>query len=547
MHYRLSTDRNSHHAPAEVRPAHTWLSDRPNPQHYIAVEAWLTDITTTEVDLQLPAWRPGRYELQPFAKNIQRFTVVDGSGQPLAVRKLTKDRWRVETAGATELTVQYNYYALLPTDHQLNAGSSFISDTLLYVNPVNLCLYAEGRIDEPCTLELAIPESWMVACGLARVDPTDARTLRATDFYELVDCPLMAAPVMQHIKYAVRGIPFHVWIQGGRRTDGEPVFDADRIRRDFSQFSEKQIDLFGEFPEREYQFLTLVLPVAYYHGVEHRNSTVLVLGPNDEGAGLYNDLLGVASHELFHAWNIIRIRPIELLPYDFTGETYFQTCFVAEGVTTYYGDLLLRQSGVFGDEAYLKELQVIFKRHFEQNGRAFQSLAESSWDLWLDGYEKGVPDRKVSVYHKGAIVALILDLHIRRLTDHARSLDDVMRTMWERFGRPFVGYTLADYRAVTETVAGEPLDWYYDLCIFGNQPLEVKLNEYLAWVGLQIVYEAPTGSPDRPDQPGGIRLLELDDPEGRQQRARWLGTGLTEQSQAGLVSEQKLGKNVVAK
>ena len=418
MQYRLSADR--------ILP------------HYIAVEARLATVNTPTVELQLPAWRPGRYELQHFAKNIQRFAVVDGVGQPLPFRKLTKDRWLVQTNGASDITVLYNYYALLPTPNQLNAGSSFISDTLLYVNPVNLCLYAGGRIDEPCTLELAIPDGWMVACGLEQVSH---KTFRAADFYELVDCPLMAAPVMQHIQYEVHNTTFHVWIQGGRRTDGDPTFNADRLVRDFSLFSEQQIDLYGEFPERDYHFLTLILPVAHYHGVEHRNSTVLVLGPNDEGEGLYQDLLGVASHELFHAWNIIRIRPVELLPYDFTKENYFQTCFVAEGVTTYYGDLMLRQSGVFDEAAYLKELQVLFKRHFENNGRATQSLAESSWDLWLDGYEKGVPDRKVSVYHKGAVAALILDLHIRRLTNHARSLDDVMRIMWERFGKPFVSVT----------------------------------------------------------------------------------------------------------
>ncbi|GAB3775451.1 PDZ domain-containing protein [Spirosoma horti] len=527
MHYRLSAD--------------------PHAAHYIAVDAQLTGITTPTVDLQLPAWRPGRYELQQFAKNIQRFEVVDGDGNPLVFHKVTKDRWRVQTKGATELIVRYNYYALLGTPNQLNAGSSFISDTLLYVNPVNLCLYAEGRIQEPCTLELTIPDNWTIACGLPESSPdhTGSRTLQAADFYALVDCPLIAAPVIQHIQYDIAGILFHVWIQGGRRTDGNPTFDAQRIIDDFSRFSAKQLELYGEFPEQEYHFLTLILPVPYYHGVEHRNSTMLVLGPNDEGEGLYQDLLGVSSHELFHAWNIIRIRPTELLPYDFTKENYFSTCFVAEGVTTYYGDLMLRQSGVFSDEAYLKELQVLFKRHFEHNGQAFQSLTESSWDLWLDGYDKGVPDRKVSVYHKGAIAALILDLHIRQLTNHARSLDDVMRLMWERFGKPFIGYTLDDYRAITELVAGESLDWYYDLCIFGNQPLEAKLNEYLAWVGLLIGYEEPT-----PEQPGGIRLLELDDPEGRQQRARWFNGALGKPTPDGhvhAIPEDKPGKNVVAK
>lgn len=515
MHYRLSAD--------------------PFAPHYIAVEARLTDIVTASVELQLPAWRPGRYELQHFAKNIQRFAVVDGAGQPLAFHKITKDRWSVQINGASELTVRYNYYALLPTPNQLNAGSSFVSDTLLYVNPVNLCLYAEGRINEPCTLELAIPDGWMVACGLAQVD---AKTLRAADFYELADCPLVAAPVMQHVQYEIRDTIFHVWTQGGRRTNGDSVFDAGRLVRDFHRFSEKQIDLFGDFPEPDYHFLTLILPVAHYHGVEHRNSTVLVLGPNDEGEGLYQDLLGVASHELFHAWNVVRIRPTELLPYDFTKESYFTTCFVAEGVTTYYGDLILRQANVFDDAGYLKELQVLFKRHFENNGRAAQSLVDASWDLWLDGYEKGVPDRKVSVYNKGAVVALLLDLHIRRLTNHARSLDDVMRIMWERFGRHFVGYTLADYRAVTEAVAGESLDWYYDQCIFGNEPLESKLNDYLAWVGLTVVYEE-----SKPDQPGGIRLLELNDPDGWRQRARWLGTPAEEPHQA-LVPNSVVGTRV---
>ncbi|WP_338874601.1 M61 family peptidase [Spirosoma sp. SC4-14] len=520
MHYRLAAD--------------------PLLPHYIAVEARLTTIQNlAEVELQLPAWRPGRYELQQFAKNIQRFEVVDEQGRVLPFRKITKDRWRVQTNGASSLIARYNYYSIVPTPNLLNAGSSFISDVLLYVNPVNLCLYAEGRIDEPCTLELAIPDGWMVACGLEQID---AKMLRAADFYELADCPLMAAPSIQHIQYSVNEVSFHVWIQGGWRTDGAPTFDAERIVRDFSRFSETQIRLYGEFPERDYHFLTLVLPTPYYHGVEHRNSTMLVLGPTDEGEGLYLDLLGVASHELFHAWNIIRIRPIELLPYDFTKENYFPTCFVAEGVTTYYGDLMLRQSNVFDDEAYLKELQVLFKRHFENNGRAFQSLVESSWDLWLDGYEKGVPDRKVSVYHKGAIAALILDLHIRQLTDHARSLDNVMRTMWERFGKSFVGYTLDDYRAVTETVAGEPLDWYYDLCIFGNQPLESTLNRYLEWVGLAVVYEEPT-----PDSVGGIRLRELDDVAGSLQRARWFGGTLTESIHEGLVPKEKLSKDVVAK
>lgn len=483
-----------------------YLLSSPNPSsHYITVQCRFTVNAgdNAGIELQLPAWRPGRYELQHFARNIQQFGIFDGQGSPLPFRKLTKDRWLVQTNGAAEVVARYNYYS-----NVVNAGSSFVSDDqmilgpVLYVNFVNLCLYAEGQIQDECTVDLDIPDGWLVACGLEQTGP---KSLRASDFYELVDSPLIASPDLQRIQYEVQGVSFNVWVLGNL------VPDSERVIRDFSRFSATQLAVYGEFPEREYHFLTLVLPTPYYHGVEHRNSTVLVLGPNDEGEGLYQDWLGVSSHELFHAWNVIRIRPTELLPYDLTRENYFTTCFVAEGVTTYYGDLTLRRAGVFDDAAYLKELHVLLKRHFEVSGRAVQSLTESSWDLWLDGYERGVPDRKVSVYHKGAIVALILDLHLRRKTNHASTLDDVMRLMWQRFGKPYVGYTLANYRAVTEEVAGEPLDWYYNTCIFGNTPLEILLNEYLAFVGLAMNY----------DENGGVLLNAFNSLDGYEQREKW--------------------------
>lgn len=464
---------------------------------FIEIECRIENIVEEVVEIQLPAWRPGRYELQHFAKNIQQFGVFDKNNHPLTFRKITKDRWRVEVGFETEITLRYNYYANVQ-----NAGSSYVSPEFWYINPINLCVYAEGRLDELCTLELDIPDDFRIACGLRK----EGKQLLAKDYYELVDSPLLASATIQCQSYEVEGVRFYVWMQGNIKPNWQ------QILIDFEKFTRSQIEMMGSFPEAEYHFLNLILPTPYYHGVEHRHSTMIVLGPDDEGEGLYTDLLGVSSHELFHAWNIIRIRPQELLPYDFTKENYFSTCFVAEGVTTYYGDLFLRRSGVFDDAAYCRELQVYMKRHFENSRHAAQSLTESSWDLWLDGYEKGIPQRKVSVYHKGALVALILDLTIRKIHHHQRSLDDVMGILWDRFGIPFVGYTLEDYRAVVEEVAGDSLEWYWNDCILGNLPLENHLNHALAWVGLQMVSFSD----------GTVHLQELENERATLQRNKWL-------------------------
>ncbi|WP_025762807.1 M61 family metallopeptidase [Dyadobacter tibetensis] len=439
--------------------------------HFIDIVWSIDQVAEPEIEIQLPAWRPGRYEIQNFAKNIQKIEALAEDGSKLFIGKVSKDRWRILPEGHSKVIVRYRYFAQVQ-----NAGTSYVDDTLWYLNFINFAMYVEGRINEPYQVSLALPQGYRIATGLKR----EGNTLLAPDFYALVDSPLLASSTLQKVEYKVGAVDFYVWMHGALKPNWE------RILYDFRRFTAEQIATMGSFPEREYHFLNLILPTPYYHGVEHRNSTMVVLGPDAEGDELHTDLLGVSAHELFHAWNVIRIRPLELLPYDFTRENYFNTCFVAEGCTTYYGDLFLKRSGVFGLDEYIKELEVYMKRHFEGSNQASQSLLESSYDLWLDGYERGIPGRKVSVYHKGALVALILDLFLRKKSNHSQSLDDVMRLMWTRFGEPFKGYTLQDYQQVVEEVAGEKLDWYWDSCVAGSAPLAPILNDALAFVGLQM-------------------------------------------------------------
>jgi predicted metalloprotease with PDZ domain len=277
-------------------------------------------------------------------------------------------------------------------------------------------------------------------------------------------------------------------------------FEWERLLTDFRGFTETQMQLMGGFPCPEYHFLLHALPDKHYHGVEHWNSTVMTLGPSEKiAAELYPELIGLASHELFHVWNVIRIRPAELLPYDFSRENYFPTGYVAEGLTTYYGDLFLARSG-----------------HFNTSNGAALSLTESSLDLWLDGYVAGVPGRKVSIYHKGALTALILDLEIRRLTQDARSLDDVVQMLWERYGQKEIGYSHADYVALAEEIAGQPLHDYFAACITGTAPLQERLAAALRHVGCGLEV-AP-----QPGDDGNVQVVIKIEAETASLR-QWLG------------------------
>ena len=430
---------------------------------------------TAPLALQLPAWRPGRYELQNFAQKIQRVEIIDVStNQPLPYRKLTKDRWEVANAAGRTVRVRYNFYA-----HQMDAGGSWLDETQLYLNPVQALMYADGRQREACELTLALPAGWHIACGLLQTAPN---TLGATDFDHLADSPLIASPTLMHQEYEADGVPFHVWVQG------EAALIWPRILTDFKAFSEEQLKLFGGFPVADYHFLNQFLPYKHYHGVEHNNSTVITLGPAEllMSEGLYKELLGISCHELFHTWNIKSIRPAEMQPYDYSRENYFRTCFIAEGITTYYGEYLLARSHVRTPVQYFEELNTVLRKHYDDAGGENGSLADASMDLWLDGYKPGVPDRKVSVYHKGALAALILDLTLRQLSSHARSLDDVMRRLYEEFGKTGIGYTEADYIRIVSEVAGRDMHAYFDKFIYGTAPLAEPLNKVLYTVGCQL-------------------------------------------------------------
>jgi predicted metalloprotease with PDZ domain len=449
---------------------------------YVQVKTRLTlTEPTAAIHLQLAAWRPGRYELQNFAQKVQQFRVTDEKNNPVAFKKVTKDRWEINAPATGELTVYYNFYS-----RQMDAGGSWTDETQLYLNPINLIMAVVGREQEPCELKLIIPETWQIACGLPL---KEANILSAENYEQLVDSPLIASPNLKLASYQVNNIPFYIWIQG----DSTP--DWNRIVNDFTAFTQEQVNLFGDFPVANYHFLNQLLPYKHYHGVEHSNSTIITLGPGEllMTKSLYKEFIGVSSHELFHTWNIKNIRPAEMLPYDYTQENYFRTGFVAEGLTTYYGDYMLARSGVFSAEEYFDELNGVLSKHFSDYGHENYSVADSSFDLWLDGYKAGAPDRKVSIYHKGALAALILDLEIRRHTNHISSLDTVMQRLYTDYGQKNIGYTAEDYKQLVAEVGKNSFADYFTNIIYGTAPIQPYLEKALNYVGCTLVTEPNPG------------------------------------------------------
>jgi predicted metalloprotease with PDZ domain len=458
--------------------------------HFIDIEAVFEHVPKEALILKLPSWRPGRYQLMHFSRNIQRFEVSDLAGNKLKYKKIGVEKWKIEVPGADGIRVSYNYFAA-----QMDGGSSWLDEHQLYVNPINCLLYHEESMGDPCHIELEIPEGYMVASQLSFNDGK----AEAADYYQLVDSPFIASPSIRHFQCTVDGTVFHTWVQG------QGDFEWDLFKKDVHKFASVQKQVMGPFPFEDYHFLVQFLPYKYYHGVEHFNSTVITLGPREEidHGDLYEQFLGVCSHELFHAWNVCRMRPAEMQPYDFSKENYFETGFVAEGFTTYYGDLFLVRGGAIHADAYLKRLNKYILRHFDNGGRFNRSLAESSVDLWLDGYEEGIPSRKVSIYVKGAVVALMLDLQLLIESEGATRLDDLMRYMWTHFGANREGYTTDDLLKGLFAVSNKDYSQFFQRYIYGCHPIEKPLDQLLRKIGCQLATIHP---PSPVERHLGIRL-----------------------------------------
>lgn len=445
--------------------------------HYIYIDMTVENPGPGKLQLQLPAWRPGRYELGNFAKNVKRVDIVNDKNEALDYTKLSKDLWEVETGNSKFIKITYSYYAA-----ELNAGACYADTQQLYVNPVHCCMYVVGRTQEEHKVELQIPENYKIASSLK----TEKNILTASDYDELVDSPFIASAGIKSDSYSVNGISFFIHF------NGECQPDFKKIKKDFEAFTKKQIEFWNDFPYDHYHFLFQVLPTKFYHGVEHKKNTVIAIGPGYaiNSGSTYEDILGVSCHELFHTWNIKTIRPVEMQPYDYTKENYARTGYVYEGFTTYYGDKLLLSASVFSNQQYFKTLQERLVKHFHNAGRFNLSVAHSSWETWLDGYVPGAPYRKTNIYDEGNLIAFMLDVKIMQATENKKSLRDACVLLYERFGKKEIGYTEQNIVDLMEEVSGDQsvigFKDFFKNYVYTPNDFEIPLKECFDYLGIEF-------------------------------------------------------------
>ena len=437
-------------------------------------------------DVTLPAWCPGSYLIRDYARFVRDLTAAGDDGRPRTVAKIDKQTWRIETGGAREITVDYAVYG-----HDLTVRTNHIDDNHAFLHGPATFMYPVTLRGAPIEVTLEFPTQWEVTSAApsapqvsapALAMPRKAGTrLTAKNIDELYDQPIHLGEVRTYKLPSSVNAKLAIW---GERAKGG-IFDEAKLVSDLGAIVDDHVKRFGEAPFDNYTFI-LMLSHEAYGGLEHRASSVNLYNPHFAATRKsYDGLLELLSHELFHAWNGKRIAPRALLEFDYTREAYTPCLWVMEGVTSHYDRFALRSSNRISAKSYLEKVLDDWSRLMATPGRTRQSLEQSSFDAWIKLYK---PDESnlnttVSYYLKGGLVMFALDLHIRRRTDGAKSLDDVLRLLWTKHGAPGEPHP-ENVQPLFEEATGLSLGDFFDALIRGTA--DPDLRDDLAYMGLEL-------------------------------------------------------------
>ncbi len=453
----------------------------PHPDtHEAEVRAVVPTGGRATIEMMMPIWSPGYYVVEDYAANVHDLSARTPEGTRLTVEHLRANRWRIETGGSPTLVLTYRI-----TCERGFVTSDYVGEDFWTLNGAPTFLTLVEDVKRPHEVHLELPAGWNAMTSLDPAPDSMANHWIAADYDELVDSPIAAGRLSVH-EFTVSGKP-HYLVDVGQVDD----FDGARAARDLKRIVQETERFWGTLPYKRYVFLNIFRRGG--GGLEHKSSTMLTSNAAGErtGAG-FTRWLGFVSHEYFHAFNVKRLRPVELGPFDYEHPPRTPSLWIAEGLTSYFGELIVTRSGIGTTEDFLAALSGHIRQLQTSPGRLVQTLDESSLDVWDNGGSGVGQDRTktVSYYVKGPVVGFLLDARIRDLTDGAKGLGNVMRLAYQRYSGAH-GFTPEQFQSTAEQVAGADLGSFFHRTLATTE--ELDYGEALDWFGLRF---ADPGSAD---------------------------------------------------
>jgi predicted metalloprotease with PDZ domain len=457
-----------------TEPIRYTLTFRAPEQHVAEVKMIVPTGKRDTVELMMAAWSPGFYRIDNYASRVQELTAQSPDGKPLAVEQPQKNRRRVATAGAPAVTVSYRLKC-----QERSVTTNWVGADYAVLNGPATFLTLVETDRRPHEVRLELPAGWQqTVTGLDAAAGGGTHHYRAPDFDTLVDCPIVAGnPVLS--EFSVNGCKHIVAAFGD-----VAQWDGQRAARDLEKIVRENLRLWGFLPFQRYVFLCASRPGG--GGLEHLNSTLVTTNPasmrTPQG---YRSWLAFVSHEYFHAYNVKRLRPVELGPFDYENQVRTSGLWVAEGLTTYYGDLVVARAGLLSTQEFLTRLSSQIRQLQRSPGRLVQTLDQASLDVWTTSFSGvGGSARTVSYYVKGPVVGFLLDARIRHATQGARSLDDLMKLAYQRYSGAR-GFTAEQFAQTASEVAGGDLKEWLRKALRTTE--ELDFGEALDWLGLRFM------------------------------------------------------------
>ncbi|MDR6737330.1 M61 family metallopeptidase [Sphingobacterium sp. 2149] len=441
--------------------------------HYIEVKMSVTNLNQPYVDLKMPVWSPGSYLIREYAKNVERFRSLDKTGNTITYQKISKNTWRIPTESLDQIEVVYAVYGF-----ETSVRTNFFDSDHAFIVPTATFLYIDNWIDHPTTVSIDLKDTWTsISTGLEQIEE---HKFYAPNFDILYDSPIEAGN--QDIwKFQAAGVEHECAMVGGGS------YDKARLTKDITRIVEEETRIWGSNPNKRYVIITHNYQSGG-GGLEHLNSTVLGASRNAYlNETSYKNYLSLVAHEYFHLWNVKRLRPKALGPFNYDAENYTTGLWIMEGFTSYYDNLIIKRCGFYSEKEYLSLLANDFNIVLNRPGHAIQSAAASSFDTWIKYYR---PDENsinsgISYYNKGAMLTALLDIKIIAATEGKLKLDDVIREAYEEFFLKLDrGFEENEFKSLAERIAGTSLDDIFDAA---HQDGELDYNDYFNLVGYEII------------------------------------------------------------